>query len=242
MTWGSNMGNIKTLAKEILRWSVIAVSGGCGVWLLIEAVRSVVHGHGDWVVALVEIGLSVLIAIPCFAVAYFCLRRQYRKLYPFLGMVGSIAIFAELSLLPEQLGVRQFLYRQIHENHFWAFLGLLLALLIVFVPIYAAAWFYRFCHCLAYSEMGKKPKTRATRWLVWLGILCFVVLPMIPMLVTFNSMVQSSTAASSSEAVSDWIRWMTATGVIGTLLMFLGLVRRQPIPELEEETSTPEAT
>jgi len=44
------MGNMKTLAKEILRWSVIAVSGGCGMWEMIKAGRRGIgtQWSGDW--------------------------------------------------------------------------------------------------------------------------------------------------------------------------------------------------
>ena len=71
-------------------------------------------------------------------------------------MIGCVVLFSELSALPEQLGLFQFLDRRIMDgNHDLAFLGLPIALLILFCPIYVAAWFFRICYRLAYPGTGK---------------------------------------------------------------------------------------
>jgi hypothetical protein len=227
--------HLTTLAKEMLRWVVIVASGGYGLWQLIYAGRGVMRWTGDWLALAFTLVFPLLVAAPFLAVAYICLRRQYRKLFLVLGVIGCIVVFAGLSALFEQLGMFQFMDRQEHENRGLAFLFLPLVLLSLFGPIYAAAWFFRLCRRLAYPEMGKKPKTRATGGLVWLGVLCLAAPVMIAMFVTFNHMMQSPTASVSPESLDSQFRWIIGLSVIGGLLMFLGLVRRQPITESHGE-------
>ena len=182
---------------------------------------------------------------PCLATAYFCLRREYRKLFLVLGVIGCIIIFFELFVLPERLGMFQFVDRldKNHPGFGFSFLTLPLVLLWFFGPIYATAWFYRCCYRLAYPATGKRLKTRATRWLVWLGVLCLILPSMIALLVAFNRIQQSPTAATvSPEPLVDSLRWITGSTVIGILLMFLGLVHRKPIFESRELTSPPTTT
>lgn len=223
-------------AKEILRWVVIAAAGGCGLWQLVEAGRGVTRGNGSWFGSVVMLIVSLAIAAPFLAVAYICFRRHYRQLFLVLGVVGCILIFAELSALPERSGICEFVSRRIDEHHEYAFLGLPLALLLFFVPIYAAAGCYRLCHRLAYPGTAKKSRTRATRWLIWLGVFCLVVFPMAEMLVTFCRMMHSHTP-SSPVSISDSIRWIIGWSVIGSLLVFLGLVHRQPVRQSRHETT-----
>ncbi len=238
----SLMTNMKSFAKEALRWFVIVTSGGYGLWQLIDAGRRAIgmrwSGDGSDVFGFFVILMPLLVAAPCLAVAYSCLRRQYRRLFIVLGVIGCLAIFVGLSTLPEQLGMFQFLDRQIHENHEYAFLGLPFALLAVFGPIYVAAWFYRLCHRFAYPDRPRT-KTRATRWLIWLGLFCMIVPPMMDLLVTFSKVTQSANVAVSLDSIC----WTIGISVVGLLLMFLGLVRRRPITELKignavVETST----
>ena len=77
---------MKALAKEISRWGAIVASGGFGIWLLIDAGRDVMRWNWS------RLGLTAFTLIPCLAVAapflavaYICLRRQYRKLFLVLG-------------------------------------------------------------------------------------------------------------------------------------------------------------
>jgi len=233
--------NMTSLAKEIVRWIAIVTCGGYGLWQLIHAGRRAVgmRWSGNWsdILGFVVVLMPLLVAAPSLAVSYICLRRQYRKLFVVIGMVGYIVVFAELSALPEQLGMFQFMDRHIHENHDYSFLGLPFALLVIFGPIYAAAWFYRLCLRLAYPDRPRT-KTRVTRWLIWLGLFCIIAPPMIGMLVMFNMAAQSSNAGVSSAS----IRWTIGMSLVGTLLMFLGLVRRQPVATSESDNPTVETS
>jgi hypothetical protein len=226
---------MKIPAKEILRWFAIAAATGCGLWQLVEAGRGVMRGGGSWFGAVVMLIVSLAIAAPLLAAAYICFRRRYRELFLVLGVIGCILVFAELSALPEQLGIWEFLSRRIDEHREYAFLALPLALLLLFFPIYTVAGFYRLCHRLAYPGTAKKSRTRATRWLIWLGVFCLVVFPMVAMLVTFCHMMHSGTP-SSPASISDSLRWIVGWSVIGCLLVFLGLVHRQPVRQSKHET------
>ena len=164
------------------------------------------------------------------------------KTLSLLGLIGSIVLFGEVSALPRQLGLDQLIHRHVHENHRSVFLLLPLTLFWVFGPIFVAAWFFRLCHRLAYPSPTwvRRPKTRATRWLVWLGIFCMVVPPMIAMLTTFNHLTESPNAPIPAQSISDSLWWLGGPPLIGSLLMFFGLVRRQTIAEPGETISLPE--
>jgi hypothetical protein len=163
---------MKPIVRALLRWVAIIATGGCGAWLLVDAVRCGRHLRleGEWadVFAVFVPLFSVLRAAPCLATAYFCFRRQYRKIFLVVGIVGGLILFIELQALPEQLGWFQDMDRLIHRESGYGSFGLPFALLMFFVPILAAAGFYRLCYWLAYPE--SRSKTRATRWLVWLGV------------------------------------------------------------------------
>jgi hypothetical protein len=224
--------NPKTLAKEALRWLTIIAAGGYGLWQLADAARRVIRMQwtGDATDALAVVFVSMiplLMAAPFLAVAYFCLRRQYRKLFLVLGVVGGVAVFFGLHALPRQLGAFEFLKRHAHDDRGLGMLGLPLCLLMFFGPIYGAAWFYRLCDRLAYPGTPKRPKTQATHWLIWLGVL-FSFAPMTIGLFTFTRAI---TEARPIESLDCQLHWTIALTLTGCLLIFLGLVRRQPIPE-----------
>jgi hypothetical protein len=63
---------------------------------------------------------------------------------------------------------------------------------------------------------------------------------MVGMLITFNDMAQSPTTTVESDSINDSLSWILGLAVVGSLLMFLGLVHRQPIPESGEEASFPQ--
>jgi len=151
------MDPLKAYAREILRWGVIATSGGCGLWLLVEAGRGFVTRRIDgWLDVLLCLIVPVMVAAPLLAIAYICLRRQYRKLFLVLGVFGGIITFAELSALPHQVGIFQLMDRLTDENPNLAFLWLPLALPWLFVPIYAAAYFFSSCRRFAYSRQNRR--------------------------------------------------------------------------------------
>jgi hypothetical protein len=232
---------MKTLTKEILRWGVIAACGGYGVWQLVVAVRRCVgvRWNGDWYdgLAFFVLILPLLRAAPFLAMAYLCLCRQYRKLFLVLGVVGAIIVFWEFMSLPEQLGLYQLMDHRIHEDHALTFLGLPLALLFLFGPAYAAAWFFRLCHRLAYPGTDRRPKTRATGWLVWSGA-ALLLTPVIMVAASAAILVANIHAAKTVApgASLNWLFWAAGLYVIGSLLLFLGLVRRRPIAEEEERS------
>jgi hypothetical protein len=229
---------MKTLAREILRWGVIAACGAYGLWQLLDAgYRGIgMLWRGYWSGALFVLIFSVLVAAPFLAVAYICLRRQYRKLFLVLGVIGAIAVFGECMALPDQLGLYQLMDHRIHEDHAFAFLGLPMTLLCLFGPAYAAAWFYRLCHRLAYPEMDRRPRTRATWLLVWLG----AILALTPWIMGAAGAVilvvnMHAGKTPSAESLFDWLTWAVGISVVGSLLLFLGLVRRRPVAEAEEK-------
>jgi hypothetical protein len=233
---------MKALAKEILRWCVIAASGGFGVWQLVDTVWHVAtRWDGDWSDLLFCLILvpAVLVA-PFLAVAYFCLRRQYRKLFLVLGGVGAIAIFFGLTALPRELHLHELMHRHIRENPGLAFLGLPLSLLSMFVPIFAAAWFFRLCQRWAYPRQpggeGKSPtKTRATYWLVWSGVLLLLLSPFVGAVSLLRSVMQPPAQATLPESsMGNWLLWTMTGMTFGALLLFLGLVRRRPVRDVAE--------
>ena len=235
---------MKSLAKEILRWVVIVASGGFGLWQVVEAGRGIMRWNGDWLDALVVLVFPLVAATPFLAVAYICLRRQYRKLFIVLGVIGSVAIYILLYTLPDWLGVHEFIGNHIQKNHDLAFLAVPLVFVLLFGPICLAAWFFRLCHRLAYPlpTWARTPKTRATRWLVWLGaslIVLSLVIGATTMLVGAISAVKAPLRPMSSGVPFNMTLWSYGLPTLGAWLLFFGLVRRQPIPKPEEESLCP---
>ena len=232
---------MKTPAKEILRWCIIAASGGYGAWQLVYAGwRTATRWQGGWFDVFFFLLFPMLVAAPFLAIAYICLRRQYRNLFLVLGVVGAVALFGLLMALPDHLGIERYFHDNVHDidtmrAHPWLdFLAGPFFLLCLFGPIYAAAWFYRLCRYLAYRgspgwEERIRVKTRATRWLVWLGVSCMLLPATVGMIITFNRVVQSPNTPVSSELVASSLDWIIGFTTIGTLLIFLGLVHRQPV-------------
>ena len=230
------------LAKEALRWTPIALFGGCGGWLLWEAGHDAVARGCCDLFGVVLVVFDLLLTVPFFTVAYICFRRRYRELFFVFGVVGSIALFFELMALPEQLGIDQFLDRRIHNGeHEYGFLGFPLVILSLFVPILAAAWFYRLCERLACGPRGRPlPRTRATGWLVWLGVFC-TVLSLLGMLF-FNRAATAPPTPVSVEAVHLFIFWGTGMSLFGAFLVFLGLVLRRSVSKPESAMETKSET
>jgi hypothetical protein len=229
------MGRIKTLATETARWTAILLCGGCVAWMSLEMGRDLVR-HWNELISLLTLFIWVSLASPFLAAMYYCFRREYRKLYLVLGVIGALVIYIELLLLPDQFGVNMFIDRRIHDSPY-NLLIMPFVLLSIFIPIYAAAWFYRVCQRLAYRGVPgwKEQKTHATRWLIWLGLLCLLCPALMAMHLTFTRMTQSPTAISP-DSLDNQIRWITGLSVIGVLLIFLGLVQRRPIPDESKKT------
>jgi hypothetical protein len=234
-------GHVKTLAQETLRWTAIVAAGGYGVWQLIYAVRHILQWDGDWLGLMFVLTVYLTAASPFLAVAYICLRRRYRQLFVVLGVVGSLAIFVGLMALPDHLGIFEFMTWHEHENHDYAILGLPVGLLRLFCPIYAAAWFYGLCLRLAFPlpPGRERQRTQATRGLVWLGVLCLIVPPIIVGIAALGHVVQLPNAPIPAESIDNARHWIISLAVIGVLLVFLGLVRRQPIVRVPQRSIEP---
>jgi hypothetical protein len=246
------MHNMKMCMENIVRWGAIVGCGGYGAWQLFDGRYGVMRWNGDWLGAFVLAIDHALIASPFLAVAYLCLCRQYRKLFLVVGVVGAIVLFGALMALPEWLGIEQYFrdnldsIDKMRARPWLDFIAGPFFLLCLFGPIFAAAWFYRFCHRLAFRSPddggnGDKhaPKTQATRWLVWLGLLLVLLPPLVDLLVTFHSIAGSPTATVPPEPLNGWILMTVELCSLGVLLMFLGLVRRRPIPGAKAKTSPP---
>jgi hypothetical protein len=142
--------DVKAQRKEILRWIAIIVFGGFGIWTSASGSYHVItHIDNDWFGSLFALGFLALFAAPFYVVAYICLRRHYRALFDVLGAVGAIVVFGVLIELPNHWHVNEFFVRRINESQWFAFLGLPVSLLCLFVPFYGASWFLRYCHRLA---------------------------------------------------------------------------------------------
>ncbi len=228
---------MKTYIQEVLRWATIAVFGGFGAWVLYTGGQCVVRNWDDgWFSTLFVIFISLLISLPFLAVAYFCLQRQYRKIFLVVGVIGCIPVCFVLMSLPDKFGWFEFIDR--HEpGSGLSLLALPLVILFIFGPIYAAAWFFRLCRYLAYrGTESNEPwqKTRDTGWLVGLG-LCLLFAPLIAMLYHFNIMVHPPSPPSSLESVDNWINWSMGLISLGVVMMIVGLVWRRPIVEQQKE-------
>ena len=229
---------MKTHIQEVLRWATTAVFGGFGVWRLYTGGQGVVRNwDGGWFSTLFVIIFTLLISLPFLAVAYFCLQRQYRKIFLVVGIVGGIFVYGVLISLPEKFGWFELIDRHVPGNLGVSLLVLPLVILFIFGPIYAAAWFFRFCRYLACrgTELSRPVrKTRATGWLVGLG-LCLLIAPLIAMLYHFNIIVHPPTPPSSLESVDNWIHWSMGFSLLGVVMMIVGLVWRRPIVEQQAE-------
>jgi hypothetical protein len=246
------MGNqMKTFAKGLLHWCVIVACSGLGVWQLVDAVwRITTRWEGGWLDVFFMLVFPVIVAIPLLAIAYICMRRQYRKLFLVLGVVGAVAVCGLLMALPDWLGIEKYFHdnlQSVDKMRARPWLDMLAGpfyLICLFGPIFAAAWFYRLCRRLAYRgspgwEEKNGVKTRATRWLVWPGVLCMLS-PIAGIAVTFSRMTQSTNAQLPAGSLDGSLYWVVGLFWVGILLIFIGLVRRQPILKRGENGSVSE--
>lgn len=89
-------------------------------------------------------------------------------------------------------------------------------------------------------------KTRATRWLVWSGVVCIslaalcLLATIVGMALTFESIAESSTVEPSDLARglnASLIPSMAAVplAVLGVILLIAGLVRRKPVSKQQPD-------
>lgn len=233
---------MKTYLQEILRWAAIVAFGGFGLWMLISMAYPLFTNRSGSAFRVFFMTLYFLvISLPSFAVVYYCFRREYRKIFLIVGLIGGIAVFAVLLRLPDWLGFHEYILNHKNPNETWiGILGLPLGLLFLFGPIFAAAWFFRLCRYLAYrgtDEIKPRIKTKATGWLVAMG-LCFIVAPMLVSLFMFTSEMTSPSTPPSLDWVENRIHFMLYSGSLGTLLMIVGLAWRRPVEVQHSETPT----
>ncbi|MGA2871359.1 MAG: hypothetical protein ABSF34_19630 [Verrucomicrobiota bacterium] len=93
--------------------------------------------------------------LPFYIVAYYCVRREYRKIFHVLGVVGAVVVCGVLMDLPFRRPVMDFFVNHTEEYPWLVFLGLPVSLLFLFGPFYAAGWFYRLCNRLAQPRAGE---------------------------------------------------------------------------------------
>ncbi len=131
--------------KEILRWAVVVICGGFGLYMLITGLWSLVHGSGDWFGTLFEIAFTLVFAGVPLAVACFAFRGEYRHITAILSVLGGFLVFGVLDSLPRRFGLTEFFYPHLIEKPWLSILRVLAGLLFVFGPFFAAAWFIRAC-------------------------------------------------------------------------------------------------
>ncbi len=230
---------MKSHAEEILRWVTILVCAGGSAWQLAASRYALMGWNSDWLTKLFQFSIHALLAGPFLAGIYFCFRREYRKLFLVLGAVGAIFLFCIFMALPERLGIDRYFenslsnLEKVRVRSWINFLAGPYYVLAMFGPIIIAAWFYRVCRYLAYHKLHilkegepHDPKTRSTRWLLWVGVLCMMLPSVAGLFITFNNI----TSAYSPDQMDEWLYWTVGLGNIGILLLFLGLVRRRPVP------------
>lgn len=230
---------MKVRAEEIVRWATILVCAAGSAWQLAASRNALMGRDSDWLTMLFQFSVHTMLAGPFLAAIYFCFRREYRKLFLVLGAVGAIFLFCIFTALPERLGINRYFESDLNNiggiriRSWFSVLTGPYYVLAMFGPIIVAAWFYRVCRYLAYHKLHvlkedepHEPKTQSTHWLLWTGLLCMLLPSVGGLFLTFNSI----TAAYSSDQMTQWLYWTIGLGNIGILLLFLGLVRRRPVP------------
>lgn len=228
---------MNNVAKELLRCTAIAVAGALLVWVLVDIVRFFLNPNVRWIEVVWTLPLFSLVALPLLAIIRFCYRREYRKLYLVVGAVGSLVIFALLIILPVEVGLYEHLAHLAQRNPAFGFLFLPASLLFLFGPAYAAGAFFSICQSSAHRDPGKRwARTRATRGLVWPGIL-LVLSPVIGATVAANFWLAGALLGGKPPPPLDpetshaWFVGAGGSILAGSLLIFLGVVRRKPIKD-----------
>ena len=138
---------MRTYIKRLLRWGAVAIFGSVGLWLLLEAGYNVIaRWNRGFLYILPWLCFETIIAFPFLFVAYVCLRRQYRRVFVVIGVLGSIIIFSELISLPFQLGINETLESYERDNPWLHLIGVPVSLIFLFGPYLAAAAFFYFCY------------------------------------------------------------------------------------------------
>lgn len=220
--------------QELLRWTAILLCGGFGLWQLWGIGRSFLTGGprdafgSFFLLLLLAFALSLMAA--SLLIAYFAFRRQYRKLFYVLAVLGSIVVFVFLTDLPGLLGLYEYFdhHIRVHGGPPPRSAALLLAILVL--PIAGTAGFFRLCRRLIEGKTAQPAsRTRATRWLVVLGaclMLSSGLVVLVDMLLALDNLTTNPSLRLTFSLWDDYV----VTMLVGSLLAILGLIRRQPIP------------
>ena len=150
--------------KELLRWAAILLFGGFGLWALADGVRDVFRSlatdEGGMRIFVAMFGLvfnGVLAGVPL-AISYFTFRREYRRIVVCVAGIAAVFLLGALVMLPDRLGVWEYLAHQDHSRPPLVFIALPISLLCLYGPVYAASWFYRICLGLADRYVFREPR------------------------------------------------------------------------------------
>ncbi len=229
---------MKRYLPETLRWATIVGCLAFAAWMLVllRPWRCSLDDGFSATMSLLMLGFDALLVLPPLAVAYFCFRRQYRKIYYVVGVVGAVVVFGGLVSVPLPSDLKKMRPQDMNAGQNFMMLAWLFFEL--FVPAYAAAGFYRLCRWLANRKQQPvdqpRLKTRATWWLVWLGAAWAGLPGPILMLVHLNRMMAGPQAKPPADVGND-MSPIAGLAMFGTVLMFLGFVTRKPVKPLVVE-------
>src|SRR5436190_23531959 len=133
--------------REAIRWVLVALSGGCGVYILATSIWGLAGDFSAFI---------LVVAFCCSAVfmapAYLLARRRYHQLVIFSASIGSIVVWGLLMWLPFRYGPEAWLDQWGHRP-IWPLLLLAPVYVVVrfFFPIWVAIRFF----CLALRMAGR---------------------------------------------------------------------------------------
>ena len=150
--------------SDLFRWIVIAAFGGCGLKSLAAicgAFLATFQAHHD-PVSLFSVVLDGVFAFVCIPVSLFAFLRKDRLVAIVLFGVAALMVFALLLSLPRQIGIWEWLSSRGPGQEEWIMvIGLPVAILSLYGPIYGAAWFFRLFLRATDRSVFRSPSTRA---------------------------------------------------------------------------------
>jgi hypothetical protein len=139
---------------NLVRWMFALTFVGVGTYFLVQIVRSLSASPSlnisewNWFILFPVAGLCVVLVLVPFGMGYLVYRRRYHELCSVLAMLGSIVLCLVLMSLPHRFGWYHAL-DWLDQTTIIGLLGLLISLLFLFGPFFAAVWFHRLCIRLA---------------------------------------------------------------------------------------------
>lgn len=83
-------------AREALRWTLIALIGALGLYVIFAGGWAILSTRVDWMLRMVLILWVAMLGSPLIVSAYLLARRRYRELAQWLGVLGGVVIFLVL--------------------------------------------------------------------------------------------------------------------------------------------------